>query len=169
MTQEESQKDFLKFWNHISLKAGDETLIVLKGHLLLEDLMSEYCASRVENEKDLEEAKLTFTQLVHLVKALQKYQPPEWVWPALKRVNGLRNKLAHKLTPKDYEKSRDEFIEHVKMSSSSVDLFSKFTKKIEHLAVAIFVVHTALSVNLRFKPTGLLALALALEATSPHI
>jgi len=164
MSQQELQKDFLKFWNHISLRTIDETLIVLKGHLLLEDLMREYCASRVQHEKYLEEAKLSFLQLTHLVKAFHKYQPPEWVWAALKKVNGLRNKLAHKLIPIDYEKSRDEFIDFVKKASKSeTDMFSVFTHKIEQLAMAIFIAHTALSVSLRFEPKGLLSLNLLLD------
>ncbi|MDY6992789.1 MAG: hypothetical protein SVR94_09335 [Pseudomonadota bacterium] len=163
MDNDESQKDFIKFWSHISLNTGDETLIVLKGHLLLEDLMSEYCSSKVEDEKPFNEARLSFAQLICMVKAMQKIKPSEWVWPAVKKVNALRNKLAHKLTPKDYEKSRDEFIDFVKKSQESEKLFTSFKKKHEHLAVAIFIVHTALSVNLRFKPHGILTLAMALD------
>jgi hypothetical protein len=161
---EESKKDFLKFWENISLEKKDETLIILKGHLLLEDLMSEYCASHVENEKPLEDARFSFTQLMHLVKALKKRKPPgDWVWPSIQKLNVLRNKLAHKLTPTEYKEKRDEFISYIRTNSNREQLFSDFPETYEKLAMAIFIVHTALSIYLKFKPKEHLWSILALD------
>ena len=108
MSKEASNKDFLKFWEHMPLQTKDETLIVLKGHLLLEDLMREYCASKVKNESALEEARLTFRQVLGLTQAFMPYQSDSWVWKALTKINQIRNRLAHNLSPKDYELLRNK-------------------------------------------------------------
>ena len=162
MQQDQTKKDFLKFWEHIPWKSQDETLIVLKGHLLIEDLMREYCASKVDKSSELEKAKLTFPQVSYLTRSLQKYEAPSWVWGAVSKLNGLRNGLAHNLTPRNYESKRDEFTEFVR-SENKGDLFEQFPRDFERLGVAIFMIYTALSVNLRFKPKGLLTLAMELD------
>ena len=151
------QKDFLKFWEHIEWKSQNETLILLKGHLLVEDLMREYCESKVENSSQLEKARLSFPQVLHLTRALQKYETSSWVWGAVAKLNGLRNSFAHNLTPKNYEAKRNEFIELIrtKKEVSSDNLFDKFPRDFERFGVAIFVVYAVLSTSLRFKPKGL--------------
>lgn len=156
MSADQTNEDFLRFWKHISWKSGDETLIVLKGHLLLEDLMREYCASRMESEKYLDEARLSFSQIAHLTRALNKYQAAEWIWSGFLKVNKLRNRLAHNLEPRDYFQIRDALIEYVKLNSADKSIYDHFSKDYEQLAISIFILHTNLSVLLRFTPRGLL-------------
>jgi hypothetical protein len=160
MSKEQSDKDFLKFWKHISLGTKDETLIVLKGHLLLEDLMREYCASKVKHEKSLDDAKLSFRNVLHLTKAFQEHQPENWVWAGLSMVNSLRNKLAHNLEPKDYEKKRIDLINLVRHSMKDDSSYEHFPNDYEQVAVSIFMLYTKLSSILRFKPQSPLAVAL---------
>jgi len=123
---------------------------------LLEDLMREYCASKVKYEKALHEAKLSFGQVLQLTKALQEYQPENWVWAGLDMVNSLRNKLAHNLEPKDYEKKRHDLISLVKNSMQDQSIYTHFPSSYEQVAVSIFLLYSAVSANLKFKPRGLL-------------
>ena len=157
MSSETKDKDFLKFWENISLHTKDETLIILKGHLLLEDLMREYCASKMEDEKALKEAKLSYIQTMYLTKSLQKELPRDWLWTGLQKVNSLRNLLAHNLSPDDYERKRNEFIEFVKSNMDDAKIFNAFKSNYEQLAVAIFVIYSTLSSHLRFNAKSFLA------------
>lgn len=154
----DSLGDFAKFWTHLPFTSQDETSIVLKGHLLVEDLMREFCASKMAKEGELEKARLSFSQITSLTKALQPYEALPWVWTAVDKINTLRNRLAHRLTPIDYQKLRSDFITFIQREANAAPgLFEAFSKNHEQIAVAIFVAHTALSVNLRFKPQGLIA------------
>ncbi|MEJ1495078.1 MAG: hypothetical protein RPU13_01125 [Candidatus Sedimenticola sp. (ex Thyasira tokunagai)] len=147
---------------HMPWGIKDESLIVLKGHLLVEDLMREYCFSKVNNGRYLEYSKMSFNQIAYLVRALQEKDAPSWIWGAIKKLNWLRNAFAHNLSPENYEKKRNEFIAVVK-SENSIDILENRTEMHEILSAAIFVVFTALSANLHFKPKGLLELAMLLE------
>ena len=168
-TATETDKDFLKFWAHLPWSSQDETLIVLKGHLLVEDLMREFCASKVKKETELEKARLSFSQVTYLTKALKTFDEPSWVWAAVEKINILRNRLAHKLQPSDYETLRDEFIVFVRNEAKpQKELFEAFAKKHEQVAAAIFVTYSILSVNLRFTPQGLLARALLEHEPQPR-
>jgi len=155
-------KDMLKFMQHIGVGLGDETLIVLKGHLLLEDLMREFCSSKMENPKPLEEARLGFSQIAALTHSLLKHPMQQWVWAGVKKVNNLRNMLAHNLEPNNYERKRNELITFICEQDDNNELLEKFTNTSQRLATSILVIHTVMSIRLRFKPKGLLGLAMEL-------
>tara|TARA_B100000749_G_C18381407_1_gene446178 strand:+ start:525 stop:1061 length:537 start_codon:yes stop_codon:yes gene_type:complete len=160
MGKSQTEEDFLKFWKHISLETEDETVIVLKGHLLLEDLMREFCASKMVHEDALNDANLSFKQALQLAKALHLRHPEKWVWAGIEKVNNLRNKLAHNLEPKDYEKKRQELIQLVKGEVFDDSIYQSFNEIHQQLAVTIFILYSTLSANLRFRPKGLLTAAL---------
>jgi hypothetical protein len=83
--------------------------MILKGHLLLEELLYAAVVSKCPNPEYLEKAQLSSFQLLSLVRSL--YLMPsieqrgsfneEAFWDALEAFNTLRNRLAHKLEPKD--------------------------------------------------------------------
>jgi len=87
----------------------DGTLMILKGHLLLEEVLYSAVRRKCPNPIHLESAQLRYLQLVHLVHALYLIPTPEQrgdfkeelFWDALEAFNTLRNRLAHKLEPKD--------------------------------------------------------------------
>lgn len=153
MDNNQSNADFLKFWEHIPWKSENETLIILKGHLLVEDLIRDFCHSAVENPNELIGARLTFYQISRLCRALSKYKASNETWECVGKLNDLRNMLAHKLEPKEYDKKKEEFIDLVKSFDKS-DLFTSFSKPFEYIAVSIFITYISLSVCLRFKPQG---------------
>ncbi len=73
---------------------SDPTLSLLKAHLLIEEALFEYIATRVKHRNHLESAKLTFSQTYAIARALSFY-PDDWVWKGVKDLNRLRNRLAH--------------------------------------------------------------------------
>lgn len=74
--------------------------IVLRGHLVLEELLYQWLQSHCLSPEHLDEARLRFSQLVPLVRALQKIPvgPPS-LWQSLNKLNAFRNALAHNLEP----------------------------------------------------------------------
>ncbi len=151
MADKQPSPEFLKFWAHIPWSTQNETLIILKGHLLIEDLLREFCYSKTENPDELMGARLSFSQVSKLCRALMKNKAETWTWDCISRLNDLRNMLAHKLEPKDFELKRTAFIELAISGSNEEDLFSSFPQPFEQLAVSIFVTYIALAVRLKFQ------------------
>ncbi|WP_376694484.1 hypothetical protein [Wenzhouxiangella sp. EGI_FJ10409] len=100
------------------LPRGDDlTLIVLKGHLLVEEQINGLIGDNVIDEKPLERARLTFAQRIALVRALV---PPSRVsslkLDATEKLNSLRNELAHNLSSEKIEKKVIRFLESIEDS-----------------------------------------------------
>lgn len=82
---------------HIS-KIEDEDLLILKGHLLIESALRDYCKSKTIKHDAFDKAKLSFSQLLHLAQALKgELENEKWLWGVLKNINTLRNQTAHQL------------------------------------------------------------------------
>jgi hypothetical protein len=91
-------------------KTDDLASLVLRGHLVLEELLFAAVEAHCQQPKHLTKARLRFPQLVLLLRALEKIPVlPEEYWEALLELNALRNSLAHKLEPKDLESRISSF------------------------------------------------------------
>lgn len=83
----------------------DETLLVLRGHLLVEELITEVVETYLPNPKYLEDARLTFAQKVNIARAMCWTKHNSDIWPLVAAMNQLRNELAHSLdAPRAVEK-----------------------------------------------------------------
>jgi hypothetical protein len=91
----------------------DVTLIVIKGHLVVERCMYEILQAHMNHPKYLEQARFSFAQLLQLVKAISKIPPHENTFGSIKKLNSLRNHLAHNLPNEKTDKMIDEFIDYV--------------------------------------------------------
>lgn len=83
-------------------EANDEVLVVLKGHLLLEQAIEKIIALRTVNPKEI--YGFTFSQKVQILKAITPERQLSLLKPeALLIINKIRNQLAHKLDPQNIE------------------------------------------------------------------
>lgn len=86
---------------------------VLKGHLLVEELVRSTLASHLRCPEALigpKGASLSCHQAICLTEALLRDEAIEaWTWDAMRKLNALRNRLAHKLTGVDLEREIEEF------------------------------------------------------------
>ncbi len=98
------------------LPSNDVTLMALKGHLLIEEQLVSILKSRVSYSKALEEARLSFFQRLCLAKALGYRKENDWVWHSIKKLNSVRNDLAHKVEPAKLNIKLREFLELVEDS-----------------------------------------------------
>jgi hypothetical protein len=111
----EVEKDMSRFGDLLGFQPGaDVEMILLKGHLLIEEQLVAFIKSAVPNPDALKDTKLSFHQRLALSHAL--HHNPErfgygWVWPSIKAVNTLRNKLAHTLESPELEKNMATFVD----------------------------------------------------------
>ena len=96
-------KDWQRIEHHFP-DGADLTLQVLKGHLLVEELLRQIFDLLLANPRALQGDRGTSFechQIICLVEAITPHSSLEpWVWSAAKRLNNLRNDLAHNLEPK---------------------------------------------------------------------
>ena len=85
-------------------KTDDLSLIVLKGHLIIEEILYNLLLEHCGRPKHLEKAKLRFSQLMWVLRSVVKPPIIDMVWETISIINSLRNKLSHNLEPKDLSK-----------------------------------------------------------------
>jgi len=91
------------------LPPGDDlTLITLKGHLLVEELLEELIASHCKNPAALE-GDIGFSVKLKFVRALTGAEELFVVWTACQKLNSLRNALAHRLEHPEAQKRLASF------------------------------------------------------------
>lgn len=145
--------------------ASDPTYLVLKAHLLAEEVLYSFIEKQAHHPNHLGSAKLSFSQLLALCRAFHKYSNDDWWgWGGLKRLNTLRNLLAHNLEPKDLKEKVVEFSVYVaegigatsnsktsKTNRDIADEYEKLTAGGTHpFVLAIVGLHVAVSTILGF-------------------
>jgi len=92
------KQDLEKFLDHFPAN-GDRDLQILKGHLLVEEWLQDILHLQLCYPNALtgpKGAKIECHQLICLVEAITPHsQGMPWVWVAAKKLNTLRNDLAH--------------------------------------------------------------------------
>lgn len=103
--------------------SNDLITIVLRGHLVVEELLFAAVGAHCQDQEQLKAARLRFPQLVSILRALEKLPalPPEY-WAALSELNSLRNALAHNLEPKDLASRVLRFVASVEASAKNTAL-----------------------------------------------
>jgi hypothetical protein len=85
---------------------SDGTLLVLRGHLLIEDALYRMVSAKLIYPTYLSKANLRFYQLLNMARALypvtvDNEQRTTLLWDAVEALNTLRNRLAHRLEHAD--------------------------------------------------------------------
>jgi len=120
---EATSADRAKFLEHFPYDS-DLTLQALKGQLLVEELLRELLDMQLPHPLALRGNKgtsLDCHQVICLVEAITpQSQIAPWVWGASKKLNGIRNDLAHKLAPSGLADKIADFIKYVKTEEPRV-------------------------------------------------
>jgi hypothetical protein len=97
------------------LRSDDEIIaLVLRAHLIMEELLFAAVAVYCPTPKYLQDAQLRFPQLAALVRALAKQPFDSWIWDALSELNALRNALSHNLEPQNISDRVARFVNTIK-------------------------------------------------------
>lgn len=158
--------------NYFRPDQGDPTYMVLKAHLLMEEVMYEYLESSVARPEHLKDARLSFSQLLALSRANHRFSSNDWWgWQALQKLNSIRNDLAHQLEP---TKLKQKIVEFTLWVSTSI---TKSNKEIEAeyirlgeagvhpFALSLVALHVAITVTLGYSPEKRRAFLQSLESS----
>jgi hypothetical protein len=93
--EEEDRKLFLDLL--AKLERDDVALIVLKGHLVIEERITAAIEKFMWNGDYVDDVGLRFAQKVALARAISMDHSAHSMWTLIEKLNTLRNKLAHSL------------------------------------------------------------------------
>ena len=132
-----------RFLEHLPV-GGDPVLILLKGHLLIEELLRELINIHLADPQAIEEAELTFHHCLCLAKAFgAEIRSDYWIWQAIKKLNKLRNQLAHNLEPKGFDDRLENFVSFVE-ENTTIELPTDLLESVDRVSLAITTVHASL-------------------------
>jgi hypothetical protein len=89
----------------------DLTLITLKGHLLVEELLDSIIESHCKDKAILQGVDISFFVKLKIAAALTGRDELSFAWKMGEKLNALRNALAHKLEHPLAQKRLDGFLE----------------------------------------------------------
>ncbi|HLO63860.1 MAG TPA: hypothetical protein VK165_12955 [Azonexus sp.] len=144
--------DFTRFLAHMPIK-GDAALSILKGHLLIEELIWQLICQKVEHPDALK-VRFSFEQQVCLARALVRERANGWEWEAASALNKIRNQLAHRLQPHDLEAKLNSFCSLVEANCSPIT--PDMDSLVGRLHWFIGQLYISLSARLHIKPKTLL-------------
>lgn len=139
---------------------SDPTYLVLKAHLLAEEVLFEFLQSQAHQPKYVEDARLSFAQCISLAKAFHRFSRADWwAWSALSKLNSIRNLLAHNLEPTNTKEKIVDFTVYVgqsigvnKESEIATEFESLTAKGMHPFLLALVALHIALCTSLGYDP-----------------
>ncbi len=97
-----------RFRRHLP-RSNNLTLIVLKGHLLVEELVNRF-VTVLPPSPDALPSDLTCYQRIRLLRALLQQSPFDDILGRIEKLNALRNKFGHNLEPVQIESQIEAFV-----------------------------------------------------------
>jgi hypothetical protein len=118
---------FNKIKNTI-FKKDDLIVIVLKGHLLIEEQLDLIINNFLPNPNAVNSAKFSFFKKTALAQAICWRRPNDEIWSLIYSINSLRNNFAHNLSSENREEKINEVVRlHANMSINDPD-YKNFIK-----------------------------------------
>lgn len=111
---------FTEIFNEYFNKVDEELIAVLKGQLLIERTLNQIIDDFVFHDDKLIEARLSFSQKVHIARSMSLNQFDNSMWTLILVLNSLRNDFAHQLDSEKrtakFEKVKNLYIQETKGS-----------------------------------------------------
>lgn len=136
-------------------------LVILKGHLLVEELLRRVVAERVQKPEALradKAARFECRQIIALAEALCAPDTEPWIWTAVVKLNELRNKIAHNLEPSGLKDRMEHITSVVREHSIFADHGYGTDDKFIQFEYALWVLYAKLSALLVKPPERILRL-----------
>ena len=150
---------FQKFYKLLP-RGSDISLLILKLHLLVEEQIRTFLEERVASTKALAAAKLDCHQAICLAEALCTDNIQSQVWEAARKLNSLRNHIAHNLEHRG-------IIDRMNSISSLIGIAPELFKidgktpegaAVENLTFSVSVLHSEISLYVKRKPAHVLSI-----------
>jgi hypothetical protein len=88
---------------------GHRDLVLLKAHLLIEEQIRRIIDINLPNPKAIVDTRIDCHQAICLAQAFFSANSQPWLWASVKKLNSIRNDVAHKLEPKGLNDKIEEF------------------------------------------------------------
>ena len=125
----------------------DTTALILNSHLLLEAMLYKFVQSKVISSQFLDEARLSFYQILNIAKSFRNENQIEqeaWMWKLIEYINRLRNKLAHNITVEGIESKIEHIYEiadhHIDIYAPGADPSEREAKKLQFFLIILCTV-----------------------------
>ncbi len=116
---QEHEKEFEVFKN----TTQDVDLLILKGHLLIEQFLTSLIESYCWKPEFLEDARLSFFNKVKLTRCFVKHpMPDDSIWDNIECLNRLRNEISHKWKTEKRKKLIRDFLNYRAKEHERLDL-----------------------------------------------
>lgn len=100
---------FLKMLPH----GKDTDLVLLKGHILIEEQVRLLIDRRLRNPVAIVDGRLECHQCICLAQSFFPHDFEPWLWSALKKLNKMRNDIAHQSDPTGLQDRIDAWVASV--------------------------------------------------------
>ena len=97
-------------------RGHDLASVILKGHLLVEEQVRQIIDERVKNPDALRDANFDCYQTICIAESFFSGKE-KYIWNAFKKLNKIRNELAHKTEPVGVDDRIDDFVNSVSWGS----------------------------------------------------
>jgi len=109
--KEEQLLNLINIGAEIPEKGADLVTVILKGHLVIEEIVRTLINENTKDSKSIQKARLSFYQAIYVSKALLAEEGDLWIWDAALKLNVIRNKIAHNLEVVDIDDKLGDFVE----------------------------------------------------------
>ena len=117
-------------------RGHDLASVILKGHLLVEEQVRQIIDERVKKPDALKDARLECYQAICIAESFFS-EKEEYIWNAFKKLNKIRNELAHKTEPVGVDNRIDDFVKSVSWGSYVDDRQERIELALMKLFVAV--------------------------------
>ena len=116
---EEQQIIFAKVMVRFPLDEKTLEVIILKAHLIMEEVIRTLITEHVQFPKAVDEARLNCSQAINISEALLRNRTEEpWIWMAAHKLNKIRNHMAHNLEPEGLDDRIEDIISYIDVNFS---------------------------------------------------
>lgn len=140
--------DMASLVRHLPHYQEPATLILLKGHLLVEELLRGYINRELPNPSAFKHDHFPFSKVLMLCRALTPPTVNSWAFDGAKKLNEVRNEVAHKLESQDTK--LDAFVSLVEQHVTD-SVFPPKERGEARLCMAVTDLHNELSRVLHWK------------------
>ncbi len=103
---------FLEEYGHLIYTVNELDLIILRGHLIIEDELKIIISKFVFHSKYIPEARLTFYQMVNIARSMTLDESNNTIWNIVITLNKIRNIVAHSIGSANFHKLINKLKKH---------------------------------------------------------
>ncbi len=141
-------------------RGDDSVLVILKLHLLVEEQVRAFVDERLHNNAALEQARLNCHQAICLAESLCAEDIHPNIWEAARRLNHLRNEVAHNLEPSGVLDRMSHVCDLIGLTLEVLQATKPEGKvtPLDNFCFAVSVLYNSISFYVKHKPAEVLRL-----------